>query len=440
VTTLIALCVLVIWWIPVFMKKSQGANMFLSCQTLFAIGFTLQFVLPAIYFDYFPYYPDGYADMTPFYPTVIFMPLIAGIPFFLLSLYDRRKINILKNFSQDLITKGEKIPLPITILITILFLGGLVGKYFMIKTGSFYHIYRTSYQFDYYEYYVIITILSDYFIISGLFLLAIGIKKKQSKYILFGYIIVIIELIFGIISGKRRFVGQLIIQYFTLRIACGKTPRIFNFAIICLLFFLMVPVMEIYSGYIVTSNISESTLLGTKDLYDLYKSSEEAAESYFTKIMFRFGDIRGASAAYSTTPDMIDFQYGQTYKYIPFFLIPRIIWPDKPDSRELANYTKIAMPSDPGSAPISWVCEGYLNFSWFGVFLIGCVMALISRKLDNWLIPRVKAYIVFAVIWAYFSYNLILVCYSMSYLVTEFLRLFIYFYPFYIISRFRVRP
>ena len=284
-TIITALCVLVIWWVPVFMKKSQGANMFLSCQTLFAIGFTLQFALPAIYFDYFPYYPDGYADMTPFYPTVIFMPLIAGIPFFLLTIFDRRRMNAATNLPPDALTKGKKIPLPITILITMIFLGGLVGKYYMIKTGSFYHIFRTSYQFDSYDKYVIINFLSDYFIISGLFLLAIGMKKKRFKYSWIGYIILVIELIFGIISGKRRFVGQLIIQYFTLRIACGKIPRILNFAIICLLFLLIVPIMETYSGYVISSSISESTLLSPKDLYDLYKSSTEAAEDYLRLLL-----------------------------------------------------------------------------------------------------------------------------------------------------------
>lgn len=425
---------LIIWWVPIFMKRPQGVHMFLSCQTLFAVGFTLQFALPGIYFVFFPYNPRGYADMTPYYPKVMYMPLIAGIPFFFLSFFEKRKTNLPQNFPPDVITKGKKIPLPITVLITIIFFGGLIGKYYMIRTGSFYHIFRTSYQFDFYEKFVITTILSDYFIISGLFLLAIGWKKRQFKYSWIGYIILGIELIFGIISGKRRFVGQLIIQYFALRIACGKIPRIFNLAIICLLFILMVPIMEIYSGYIIASGISESTLLSVKDLYNLYKSSTEATVDYFPKIMFRLGDIRGAAAAYSITPDVVDYQFGKTYIYIPFFLIPRIIWPDKPDGRELANYSKIAMPLDAGSAPVSWVCEGYINFSWFGVFFIGCVMALITRKLDNWLIPRARAYIIFAVIWAYFSYNVILVCYSMSYLVTEFLRLFIYIYPFYIIS------
>jgi oligosaccharide repeat unit polymerase len=438
VIVLIAIGVLIVWWTPVFMKRYLGIYLFLSSQTLFAMGFTIQFALPGIFFYYFPYNPPGYFDMTPFYADVMWMPLIAGIPFFFLSIFSRKKIKFEKKFQPDVITEGKTIPLPIILLIALTFIGGVVAKYYMIKTGSFYHTYRTSYQFDSYEIFVIITFLSEYFIISGLLLLAIGIRKQKSKYSWFGYIILIIELIFGIISGKRQFVGKLIIQYFTLRIACGKKVICF-FATVCFLFLLMIPIMEVYSGIVSQSSMGESSLLKANDLYKIYKDSIGATSGTIKKIMFRFGDIRGTAAVYSIIPDVIDFQYGRTYTYIPFFIIPRILWPDKPDARDYAKFTKIALPLDPGSNPVSWVGEAYLNFSWSGVFIIGCLMALITRKLDDWLIPRLRAYVVFAVIWSFFSYNLILVCYSMHSLITEFLRLFIYIYPFYKLSQIAFR-
>ena len=147
-TTLIALGVLLVWWVPVFMRRSLGAYRFLSCQTLFAIGFTLQFALPGIYFDLFPWNPRGYADMTSFYPRAMLMPLIAGIPFLFLSIFriKRNKLRSIypaKNFPPDVITKGQRIPFPIVALIFAIFIGGLIGKYYMIKTGSFYHIFGT---------------------------------------------------------------------------------------------------------------------------------------------------------------------------------------------------------------------------------------------------------------------------------------------------------
>jgi energy-coupling factor transporter transmembrane protein EcfT len=70
------------------------------------------------------------------------------------------------------------------------------------------------------------------------------------------------------------------------------------------------------------------------------------------------------------------------------------------------------------------VGEGYLNFSWPGVFATGIVMAFLTRRLDRWFLPRIQGNIIWAVFWATLSYRFVWVSLPFNTLVSEFLLLF----------------
>lgn len=407
--------------------RRYGIFILISSRTFIAIGFTLMFALPSIYFGIFPWNFRGYEDFTSYYGSVLLMTIITGIPFVGQSLFRPLRVKLgIDNSNHDPLINLKRLPRRFVILVGLIFVTGILAKLHQISTGSFFHLNRTPYQFEQYEIFVFISNFSDYFILSGLFLLALGFKKKVLRYVWLGYGIVGIELGVGLMTGRRVLVLQLVFQLVVLKIACGWRPKLRHAMAILLGVVFLIPMMERYS--ILIYDIDPAKLLSVSEMKEYYRLSYQkrgdSIKDEMDKVMERLGDIRGPAAVYSVIPESIEHQWGKTYRYLLFFFIPRIIWHDKPDPREIADYTKIAIPYDPGSSPLSWVGESYLNFSWYGVFMIGCIMAFVTRRLDRWFLPRIESNVIWAVLWAAFSFRFVWVSLPLSTLFSEFLILF----------------
>jgi hypothetical protein len=128
----------------------------------------------------------------------------------------------------------------------------------------------------------------------------------------------------------------------------------------------------------------------------------DQAYQYWTATISGEGDVVSATSAatsradlihqfahiYSLTPSVIPFQYGETYSYFIVALIPRAIWPDKPQAGGANNFFAVAfgITSEEGAKKstfgVSLLGEGYINFGIPGVFLImflqGCVFAVLQ--------------------------------------------------------------
>jgi hypothetical protein len=89
------------------------------------------------------------------------------------------------------------------------------------------------------------------------------------------------------------------------------------------------------------------------------------------------------------TPSQVPFQNGVTYSYMAVALIPRFLWPDKPDINEANRYYQLTFglstANDVNGVNIGAGClsEAYLNFGWPGVvvimFGIGVVLGVYQR-------------------------------------------------------------
>lgn len=92
---------------------------------------------------------------------------------------------------------------------------------------------------------------------------------------------------------------------------------------------------------------------------------------------------------YSLTPDVIPFQYGDTYAYFAVALIPRAIWPDKPVAGSANNFFGVAygITTEEGAKRstfgVSLLGEGYINFGTFGVVFIMFLQGVIIISLQN---------------------------------------------------------
>lgn len=81
------------------------------------------------------------------------------------------------------------------------------------------------------------------------------------------------------------------------------------------------------------------------------------------------------------TPEVVPYQYGQTYSYMLVTWIPRFLWPNKPSVNEANEFYQVAyglseeQDLDTVSIAVGFMAEGFINFGWVGVagimFLVG---------------------------------------------------------------------
>jgi hypothetical protein len=85
---------------------------------------------------------------------------------------------------------------------------------------------------------------------------------------------------------------------------------------------------------------------------------------------------------YSMTPSVVPYQYGTTYSFFIVALIPRIIWPDKPNAGSANNFYAVAynVTSEEGTKTttfgVSILGEAFINFGWVGVVFVMLVQGI----------------------------------------------------------------
>jgi hypothetical protein len=76
------------------------------------------------------------------------------------------------------------------------------------------------------------------------------------------------------------------------------------------------------------------------------------------------------------TPDEVPYQHGRLYSYMLVTWIPRALWPNKPSVSEANQYYQVAYgltdsrQLDTVSIAVGTVAESFINFGWWGPFLI----------------------------------------------------------------------
>jgi len=123
-------------------------------------------------------------------------------------------------------------------------------------------------------------------------------------------------------------------------------------------------------------------------------SGETESSSTLEQTAKRLDYNTAAAAVFSQVPAILPYEYGGTYAPIVYSMVPRVLYPDKPDTREagrsvwnvrlglvdweVAATTSVALPAS---------AEAYWNFGWAGVLLVPLLMGLAIGILV-WLSPR----------------------------------------------------
>jgi len=76
------------------------------------------------------------------------------------------------------------------------------------------------------------------------------------------------------------------------------------------------------------------------------------------------------------TPEVVPFQHGTLYSYMVVTLIPRALWPEKPSVNDANRFYQVAYGLTDAdhlesvSIAVGTVAESFINFGWWGPFLI----------------------------------------------------------------------
>jgi fumarate reductase subunit C len=92
---------------------------------------------------------------------------------------------------------------------------------------------------------------------------------------------------------------------------------------------------------------------------------------------------------FAMTPSVVPFQYGATYSYFAVAIIPRILWPDKPQAGSANNFYAVSygISTEEGvktsTFGVSILGEAFINFGWYGVVIVMLILGTIVSLLEH---------------------------------------------------------
>jgi len=120
------------------------------------------------------------------------------------------------------------------------------------------------------------------------------------------------------------------------------------------------------------------TFAGRRDL-------EEATSGATSRTDF----IHQVAYIHSMTPSEIPYQYGRTYSYFAVALIPRALWPGKPQAGSANGFFAISygLLTEEGAKTttfgMSLLGEAFINFGWVGVIFVMLIQGLAISILER---------------------------------------------------------
>ncbi len=115
------------------------------------------------------------------------------------------------------------------------------------------------------------------------------------------------------------------------------------------------------------------------------RNLEEATSGATSRTDF----IHQVAYIYSMTPSEIPYQYGRTYSYFAVALIPRALWPGKPQAGSANGFFAISygLLTEEGAKTttfgMSLLGEAFINFGWAGVILVMFIQGLAISILER---------------------------------------------------------
>ncbi len=203
----------------------------------------------------------------------------------------------------------------------------------------------------------------------------------------------------GLLTGMRgNFLQPAFLILVGFVLARGYVPWRWLIPQIIIVIFLVLPWLTLYkfAASVEPLSIADRTAVANDRYKDmgLRGLAELGIASSFGRLAGPGGFIAVFTQYY---PEMFPFEMGQSFLFECEALIPRIIWPDKPNlSMQLDDYSRKVgiLPSESSreygitSAKFEGVSEYYVNFGAPGVFLLCMLHGYFVRIVYHWLVTR----------------------------------------------------
>jgi len=371
-----------------YLYKRYSGKLSLQSDLLISINTLVQFLIPVFYLAfYYQAYP--FLDRHNFrygFAVTSFAALLGQSMFFLgyesirSSMYfPRVKIR------EASYTKEFIIFLPLLISIWI-------SRVVLLTTGSYYHIYRSEFQSTSF-WFSICTQLSQFglIIIMVLFIIAFSEERKIDKKRKLGIAIVTLalEMVWHLPSGARSEITMSIVApVVTFILIKRKVP----IRVLTTILLIGIPLFALYDNYryTISNYVGLTELKFSATLPALIESREWMKEQEYNIVEKTICRYDGQSLNYLLMNYSSDYDWekGGTYKNIPFVVVPRFIYPEKPVlTVAIDNWYHLV---EGGSSPITFWGESYINFSWFGIIAMSFLLGLGMKGYDLFFAKRMS--------------------------------------------------
>jgi hypothetical protein len=235
--------------------------------------------------------------------------------------------------------------------------------------------------------------LANYMQPLGVVILAYAYARYRKVYILVPLACVIaVEMVMGFVADSK---GQVLIgtvlAAFTLTMASGKLPKSWLVAVGAMVV-LVFPIlqanriaMQIYgTGHEAAAQNVMETLERALETKESVDSGHYRAESFFERTSLK----ANVTMIVTKTGHEVEYQNGRTIVSLLAAFIPRMIWPDKPDTAtgRLVNTEFTRSEQRQTNISPSHLGELYWNFGWpgalIGMVVIGGLLGTIAVRFD----------------------------------------------------------
>jgi hypothetical protein len=136
---------------------------------------------------------------------------------------------------------------------------------------------------------------------------------------------------------------------------------------------------EFFDGGHITKQEVDDQQEETEVVNDDEMDTDDGVSSGLLKGFARVGDD-SLERVLEMTPAIVPFWGGETYEYLPFMFIPRILWPGKPEKLAWNKFGRLYkfLSSDDmdTSVGFNFLAEGYMNFGYNGLYSVAILFGM----------------------------------------------------------------
>ena len=194
-------------------------------------------------------------------------------------------------------------------------------------------------------------------------------------------VLLLIGMSVGVLRGTMEPIARTVIAYLGAQWVTTRRAALGALSALVVIYAVLQPVKASYRNQ-VWGDREEVSLSGRVQAWESALSNTQRHSG--DEAIGRLSEISAVMHAFVVVPSRIDYMYGETYAEILYSPIPRLIWPDKPDSSHQYSqrYSVIfGLQTETGSETTAMnlnpLVEGYWNFGWFGIALGCAAMGLV---------------------------------------------------------------